>query len=401
MTLKINKRILIIVNKFEQGGTFNAAINFSIGYKEQGYFPQIIYFKASKVRQDLKRLISKNKIALVNYRDVNSILKPGYIHIIGHDIDFTYIKKIKLKFPNAKIFESNIFGKKNSYDDLLDSSWQLNHWSNASYILSGGKKNFGILPLPVNNKYLLSFKKKFQKLKLRKKISLLKVSQKYDGKWSIQILDVFKKIHSYNNKIELVLVTPTKEITNKIKKMRPEIRKKIKVINKITNIEDIYKLYYQSNLFLHITQQGETFGYVFFEANIFDCNVFCLETPGADNGQVEVLREIFNKKNIFNNITTLITQTKEALKKKNKKFFVRRKIEKFSITNVCKKSINLMNIKKRNIIKTDKYLLINLVSNYYSDYNSIIKKIFIKIIIYIFSINSIIILRKLKRLNII
>ena len=45
MNLNLNKQILIIVNKYGQGGTFNAALNFSIGYQKLGYKNQILFLK--------------------------------------------------------------------------------------------------------------------------------------------------------------------------------------------------------------------------------------------------------------------------------------------------------------------------------------------------------------------
>ena len=401
MIFKTNKQILIIVNTFKQGGTFNSALNFSIGYNKLGYQTQIIYFKKNKVRKDLKKLTSRHKINLLNYKKINLIKSPKFIHIIGHDIRASFVKKLKLKFPSAKLFESNIFGKKNSYDHLLDASWQLNHWANASYSLSGGKKNYGILPLPVNTDYLLKFKKKFEKNNVSKKNIILKISQKSEGKWCKDIIKVFKEINSVNQKIELILVTPTKTIVEEVKQLDLNTKKKIKIINRVSNIEKIYKLYFQSKIFLHITQQGETFGYVFFEASIFNCNVLSMETPGADNSQVEILREIFSKKNTFNNIKALTDKTINLLSTNTGNNFLSSKVKKYSIKNVCKHSIGLMINDKKKIIKVKKKTIMELVSNYHNDRKSKYKKFFFKSLVFVFSIYSLFIFRKLKRFKII
>lgn len=405
MNLNLNKQILIIVNKYGQGGTFNAALNFSIGYQKLGYKNQILFLKTKKVRNDLKQILKKKQINLLHVKDLNKIKKPDFIHIIGHGIHLPLIKKISKKFPDSKIYESNIFGKKNSYEYLLEESWQLNNWCNFNYILSGGKKNYNYLPLPVNYDFLLEYKKKYSKHKIkRNRLSILKISQDANGKWSKNLINIFSKIYLKNNKATLTLVTPPKEIKFQIKKLPSNIKKQISIINKIYSYEQLYRLYSISNTFLHLTQQGETFGYVLFEANFFDCKMICNETPWADNSQVEILRDLYNQNHSYNNNYSIIRSITESIKfNQNKKYFLKKNLNKYSHINVCKNAIKIMT-NNGNYTKTKNYnlkTLINLIINPNKDLVTFSKNLFLKIIVIIFSIYSFKILKKLRRVNII
>lgn len=405
MNLILNKQILIIVNKYGQGGTFNAALNFSIGYQKLGYKNQILFLKTKKVRNDLKKILKKKQINLLHVKDLNKIKKPDFIHIIGHGIHLPLIKKISKKFPESKIYESNIFGKKSSYEHLLEESWQLNEWCNFNYILSGGKKNFNYLPLPVNYNFLLEYKKKYSNLKIKKnRLSILKISQDARGKWSKDLIKIFSKVHLKNNKATLTLVTPPTQIKLQIKKLPLNVKKQICIINKIHNYEQLYRLYSISNVFLHLTQQGETFGYVLFEANFFDCKMICNETPWADNSQVEILRDLYTQNHSYNNNYSITRSMTNSIKfNQNKKYFLRKNLKKYSHINVCKNAIKIMSV-SRNYKKIKDYnlkTLINLIDNPCKDFTTFSKNLFLKMIVIIFSFYSFKILKKLRRIKII
>ena len=342
--------------------------------------------------------IKKKKIKCTKSNKFNFFQTINYVHVIGHDISYNFIKKIKFSFNQVKIFESNIFGIKSNYEKFLNESWQLNKWNNFKYLLSGGEKNYSILPSPVNYELLLNYKKKIKKI-YRNPFSILKVSQNSEGKWSKEIIEVFNKVYYKNKNINLTLVTPTKTIIREIKKLSPEIKNKIKIIKKIKNTKEIYKLYLKSNIFLHLTQQGETFGYVFFEANFFDCRVVCNETPWADNSQVEILRELYSSKCLYNNNKSIVNSLEKLILQKKNHFFKKKYEYKYSQKNICRQAIKLMASRKKNIQKFNKQDMYDLLSYSNKDLLSTFKSLFLKSIVYLFSIYSLVIFKKLKRLN--
>jgi len=398
----IKKKILIIVNKFAQGGTFNSALNFYLGYNKLGYKVQIIFLKKSKSRIDLIKFIKINKIKLYNFKELKKINYPDYIHIIGHGITSDYIYKIKDLFPNSNFFESNIFGKPSSYEHLLSASWQLNQWSNLNYILNGGQKNYGILPLPVNFDQLFKFKNKF-KLKNIKTFNktILRVAQNYPGKWSLELITLFEKIYYLDQNVKLILVTPPKKIINKIKELPFNIKKNIRVISKINSNEEIFELYYKCNLFLHASNQGETFGYVFFESYVFNCPVFSMETPWADNSQVDIVRELFNKKNLFNSFNRLEYKILNKLKYKSRIILKQKILKKYSPIVVCKNSIKLMESRFDKKVKFDKNFLLDQLDNADNFIVPKIKKYFLTLCVIVFSSYSLFLFKKLRRIKMI
>jgi glycosyltransferase involved in cell wall biosynthesis len=210
-------------------------------------------------------------------------------------LGLTY-ENFKLIYDQFKIdwYEINIFSDLSPYGHLIKKSFQLSNWMTYLNLVKNTVKieNILIFPHSINlslyNKQDKNFFKKKFNIKNENKI-LLRVGQPLDGKWSKKIIKAFVQINKISKNFNLVLVGAPKKIKDEIDLMGHDIKKKIFLINFVQDKKLLNDIYASADIFWHIADQGESFGYVILESILNGTPVISMQTPWSDNTQSEIL----------------------------------------------------------------------------------------------------------------
>ena len=126
-----------------------------------------------------------------------------------------------------------------------------------------------------------------------------------------------------------------------------------------------------------------------------------METPWADNSQVDIVRELFNKKNLFNSFNRLEYKILNELKYKSRIILKQKILKKYSPIVVCKNSIKLMESRFDKKVKFDKNFLLDQLDNADNFIVPKIKKYFLTLCVIVFSSYSLFLFKKLRRIKMI
>ena len=282
--------VLIVVKNINQGGVVRAAINYKKCFELIGY--NVKLYVIENANKEYIRFYNIKKKDLYNNN-----LKEKWIVDIGFIISHGITLKDFISLDNffrTKWFEINIFSVPSVYENRLVESFQLSKWMRFLYLLRGGIHEGKILPHPVNFNDFFYQKNNLIRKKYRipknSKI-LLRVGQESIGKWSPLIIKAFKIINLSDPNFFLVLLGAPKELIKLIYDLDSNIKNKIIILKFNKDYKYLRNLYSEADLFWHIADQGESFGYVLAESLLCKTPVVTLQTPWADNTQAEIIGE--------------------------------------------------------------------------------------------------------------
>lgn len=294
-------RILTVVFSLGKGGTERAAQHFSEAYKSLGHEIKVYALYEGGIRaeelqkQNIHVWVRTGKDTLDQIRK----WKPEVLHLHSHGLDECDVRTLVDGLESKpQILETNVFSKKSPYDDLVDKSMQLSKWCAWLFQLRGGDpERMCVVPNPlnVNNFYpesterIASFKKKYQ---IPENVKVFgRIGQQYYGKWSILLIDIFVEyVEEHDDNCVLVLVNPAELMIDYILKLPETIKIKIIIIDKLVGDFELRKFYSAVDVFLHIAEQGESFGMVLAESMLCQTPIITLSTPWNDNSQCEVVQ---------------------------------------------------------------------------------------------------------------
>jgi glycosyltransferase involved in cell wall biosynthesis len=282
--------ILIVIKNIKQGGVVRAAVNYKKCFELIGYNVKFYIIETSNKEYIKFYNIKKKEIFDKNHKK-KWIVDIGFI--ISHGITLKNFIKLDNIF-RTKWFEVNIFSVPSAYENRLLESFQLSKWMNFLYQLRGGIHEGKILPHGVNIDDFFYQKKDVirKKYKIPKKSKiLLRVGQNSIGKWSFNLLKAFKILCIKDSNFFLVLLGAPKELIESICNLDPDIKNKIIILKFNKDYKYLRNLYSEADLFWHIADQGESFGYVIAESLLCKTPVVTLQTPWADNTQAEMIGE--------------------------------------------------------------------------------------------------------------
>lgn len=290
-------KILTIVYNLDKGGTQRAAQNFCEGYAKLGNDSRILTVYKGGIRAE--ELINERIKVWIGFNEkiLEEIVSwaPHIIHIHSHGIKKQTVFQMQRALPYAKYIETNVFSIPSDYMSMLNYSYQLSNWCQYLYLSRSGRRDTSVIvPYPVKtinfNKAakedINNFKKKYR---IPQEVFIFgRIGQHYYGKWSFCLIELFVKfIRNISSKAYLLIVNPPKEIIEYINNVKLE--KNIIIIEKITNDNELKQCYSTIDLFLHIANQGESFGMVLAESLLCETPVITLNTPWGDNSQCEVI----------------------------------------------------------------------------------------------------------------
>jgi glycosyltransferase involved in cell wall biosynthesis len=353
-------KILTVVYSLDKGGTQRAAQNFCEAYHKLGHESKILaiyeggFRQAELEKEQIQVWIGNSESNLLEIRKWN----PDVIHIHSHKLDKKGVLSVKDICSKAKVVETNVFSYPSSFTEIVDISYQLAEWCRFLYEVRGGSKSKSVVvpnPVKVSSFFRASpqecsaFKQKYN---IPQDAFIFgRIGQHFLGKWSLYLVDVFEKflkeqsVNSY-----LLVVNPPKEIISYIHERK--IADKVIIIEQIIGDDELRKCYSSIDLFLHIANQGESFGLVLAETLLCETPVITLNTPWGDNSQSEV---------IGNNIGGICADTVDE--------FYRNMVKLYHDRNLLKK---LGENGRKHIISKYDYLTvakqsIEVITNYKSD----------------------------------
>ncbi len=342
-------KILTVVYSLSKGGTERAAVNFSIGYSKLGHDSRLLLLFSEN--DGIRRTtLEKNKIVIYKYEKIQEIAdwRPDLIHLHSHGLtEKRVINCLKLS-QNAKIVETNVFSEPNPWSKYVEISFQLSNW--CDWLFKKRTKdlyNTEILGNPIicenfwkaSKNEIKTFKEKYELT--HNQIVLGRIGQSSVSKWSPKIIEVFENLSKTYPNISLLLVNPPNTIIDKIK--NSFYKNNIKIIKKITDDNLLRICYSTIDIFIHIANQGESFGYVLAESLLCQTPVVTLQTPWADNTQCELVgngrggKVCFYKKSFSNMVKNLIedVELRNHYGKLGRNYI----IENYNYINLAKKSI--------------------------------------------------------------
>lgn len=289
-------KILTVVFSLTKGGTQKAAQVFCEAYKEKGHDSRILVTEKMGVRAEeliksgfcVWHLCDKNVLSEIEFWN------PDIVHLHSHGLKNEHVNEIlDVLSKDIVVVETNVFSIPSLWADSIDISFQLSKWCDWLFHLRSKKYHHTeIVPYPINcSKYYRSnysdVKKLVGKFNIpRDKLVIGRIGQSYPGKWSLLIIDIFSELRDIYN-LHLLLVNPPQNIIDGAKKSK--YASDITIIDEIIGDENLRNAYSAIDIFLHIAEQGESFGYVLTEAMLCEVPVVTLSTPWGDNSQCEVV----------------------------------------------------------------------------------------------------------------
>ncbi|MDO1451215.1 glycosyltransferase family 4 protein [Rhodocytophaga aerolata] len=313
-------KILTIVYNLGKGGTQRAAQNFCEAYNKLGYESKILAMYEGGFRREeleneqIKVWVTNSDSNLMEIKNWN----PDVIHIHSHKLEKKDIFSIKEKCNQAKIVETNVFSYPSPFTEVVDISYQLAEWCRFLYEVRGGSNAKSVVvpyPVKVSSFFKASpqecatFKSKYN---IPQDAFIFgRIGQHFLGKWSLYLIDVFERfIKEQTEEAYLLIVNPPKAIVSYIHDRK--LSDKVIIIDQIIGDDELRKCYSCIDLFLHIANQGESFGLVLAETLLCETPIIALNTPWGDNSQAEV---------IGNNIGGICTDTVDEFYKSMVKLY--------------------------------------------------------------------------------
>jgi len=281
--------ILIVVKNIKEGGVVRAAVNYKKCF--ESIRCNVKFYVIENANKEYIRFYNIKKKDLYNNLKEKWIVDIGFI--ISHGITLKNFISLDNIFKK-KLFEINIFSTPSPYENHLEESFQLSKWMRFLYRLRGGIHDGHILPHAVNSDDFFYEPKNIirKKYKIsRKSKILLRVGQDSIGKWSLLMLKAFKALCLKDPNFFLVLLGAPDQIKKLIHNLDFDIKNRIIILNFNNDYGYLRNLYSEADLFWHIADQGESFGYVLAESLLCKTPVITLQTPWADNTQSEMIGE--------------------------------------------------------------------------------------------------------------
>lgn len=289
-------KILNVVYSLGKGGTERAAQNFATGYAENGNESRLLFTRQDGPRR--AELVARGiPVHDLRRKEDVELLKewaPDVVHVHSHGLQEDEMSNLVRTFCSAKFVETNVFSRPSPWEGSLHATFQLSNWCYHLYGLRGGNlKKSMIVPYPVEtSRFSRASKESAQVFRAQHQLSeddfvIGRIGQSFPGKWSDVLIDVFEDLRQKDENVRLLIVNPPDSIRMRIRNSKFETDTRI--IDTIIGDDALSVCYSAMDVFLHIAEQGESFGMVLAEALLCETPVVTLATPWGDNSQGEVV----------------------------------------------------------------------------------------------------------------
>jgi glycosyltransferase involved in cell wall biosynthesis len=300
-------RIVTLISSLGAGGTERAAENYSIGYRAAGTDVIVLTNRGGERAESLRRagvpvLIAGTGANWENAMRTVEDWNPDIIHVHRHraTAESSAILE-RLQGRRRRIIETNVFARFDSspVGKLIDISLQLSRWCLwkwSRWSSRGAARPVGtVLPYAIDCSRFAP-PSPLERSQARQAVNIPedafvfgRVGQPMDGKWSHAMLAAFEKIAAKYFKAHLLVVGMPASLMRTLNSLPIEVRRRVVSIPFVQGDSCLRDCYGAMDCFLHVAEQGESFGYVLCEAMSCGLPVITLSRPARDNSQVEVV----------------------------------------------------------------------------------------------------------------
>mgnify|MGYP005811441873 CR=1 FL=1 len=289
-------KILTVVFDLGKGGTQRAAQNFCEGYALLGHDSRVLALDGQGHRRaELEALGIHVWTLQPNIINEVATWSPDVVHLHTIGIDAEVVKEMKNMFVQALFVETNVFSEQSILTDYVERSFQLSKWAAFNYVARRGSVNKCVIvpnPIKTSNFFRAS---PDEQLSFRQTFNIApnafvfgRVGQNFIDKWSFHLIDLFIRFRkNVDRSTVLLLVNPPEALVDYARDQK--ITEHIVLIHELTDDRQLRNCYSVIDVFLHIANQGESFGLVLAESLLCETPVITLNTPWCDNSQAEVV----------------------------------------------------------------------------------------------------------------
>jgi hypothetical protein len=302
------RRILTIVQALSTGGTERVAATYAIAYAAMGFESSILGLYGGGV---LEPTLLEGGVhvwsgpeSLAQLRRQGETLPWQLIHIHNggqYDPYSDWLVGL-LKGPATRVVQTNVFARADygPKPDVIDfeilisqvCAWKWRRWAQAAT----RQRPNGVFPYLVDEgRFRVPDAAERQQARLDRQLPpsakvIGRIGQPSAAKWDRQILDVFRLIQKRLPDTHLLLVGCPADICDEISTLPAAVRKGIRVFPASSDDQTLQTAYWALDVFLHLSQIGESFGLVLVEAAQSGVPIVAKTTPLKDNSQAEVVR---------------------------------------------------------------------------------------------------------------
>lgn len=304
-------KILTVVYSLAKGGTQRAAQNFATAYCHLGFDSRVLCTEINGIRKSqleekgvpVYMLVTPDNLGLI--QDWN----PEVVHVHSHGLSADCFRSLKHLLPDSKYIETNVFSQPSDWIKDLDISLQLSCWCLWLYTTRvRGLYPCATVPYPIDTtSFQNAGSDRVRAFKAANgiredEIVIGRIGQSYDSKWSLMLVDVFHELKRFHPRLLLLLVNPPVSIQKRA--ACSPFASDIVEIESLYTDSSLQECYSSIDVFVHIADQGESFGMVLAESLLCETPVVTLATPWGDNSQGEV---------VGNHIGGYVATTKKSL----------------------------------------------------------------------------------------
>ncbi|MFN9368011.1 MAG: glycosyltransferase family 4 protein [Planctomycetia bacterium] len=289
-------RILTVVFNLEKGGTQRAAQNFAEAYLADGHDSRLLAVQGGGVREKELRERGVPVWTSLDDQSVAAIRgwKPEIVHLHSHGLEAAAVRTVVSGCPDAVVVETNVFSRPSPWVADVDVSFQLSPWCEWLYVARGGPPNrTAVVPNPIRcagfrraeSAAIAGFRAAHGVGS--HEVLLGRIGQAFDRKWSPMLVDAFEHVRRAGIPAKLVVVNAPPWVLARAR--RSNHANDIVVIDEIIGDEPMSVAYSAIDVFVHVADQGESFGIVLAEAMLCGTPCVTLSTPWEDNSQPGVV----------------------------------------------------------------------------------------------------------------
>lgn len=291
-------KILTVVRNLQKGGTQRSAQVFAEGYKKLNNDSRVLalYGLGSRYEEIKNTLEVYHGLSKENLHKISS-WAPDIVHIHSHGLKkediFSLLKVVGR--DGVKIIETNVFSTPSPWASALDCSFQLSSWCQWLYEQRGGKDHpKAIVPNPIKcEAFFPQTSSDIDKFRESYQIPqdafvIGRIGQSEYANWSTRLIDIFDQLHNSGYRPYLLLVSPPKEIIDRVNVSK--YNDHIVITDYLIGDDSLRTAYCTMDIFVHIASAGESFGYVNAEAVLCGVPSITFMTPWNSNSQVEVVQ---------------------------------------------------------------------------------------------------------------
>ena len=302
------RRVLTVVQALSTGGTERVAATYAIAHAAMGMDASILgmygggVLEASLREAGVQVWAGPDALPPLRQQGAHSPWQLIHIHNGGQFDPYSDWVVGQLRGPDTRVVQTNVFARADygpqpdpiDFELLISKvcAWKWRRWSGSAR----RRRPHGVFPYLVDEgRFRPADATERQRAREHHGLPptapvIGRIGQPSDPKWDRRILDVFQRVRRQLSDCRLLLVGCPPGIRAEIDTLPELLRNRIHVHPATTDDRALQQAYWALDVFLHLSQIGESFGLVLVEAAQSGVPIVARSTPLKDNSQAEVVR---------------------------------------------------------------------------------------------------------------